>query len=160
MDSIYIETTVIGHLVGRMRSDTVIAARQQATREWWETQSKRYSCFISLLVIDECAAGDAEAARERLAILSNLGVVGGSADADELANALLKSNAIPETEPRDAMHISLAATNGLRYLLTWNFKHIANAQLRAKIEGTCRLNGYEPPIICTPEELMGIENDG
>jgi len=51
------------------------------------------------------------------------------------------------------------ATNGVRYLLTWNFKHIANASLRAKIEMVCRDSGFEPPIICTPEELLGNSND-
>ena len=40
------------------------------------------------------------------------------------------------------------------YVLTWNCTHIANAAIRDKIERTCREAGYEPPIICTPEELM------
>lgn len=109
-------------------------------------------------MIDECSAGNAVFAKERLQEISKLDVLGGSPDADELAAALLKSKAIPESEPRDAMHISLAATNGVKYLLTWNFKHIANARLRSKIENTCRANGFEPPIICTPDELMGLED--
>ena len=40
------------------------------------------------------------------------------------------------------------------YLLTWNLKHIANATIRSKVEALCRAEGYEPPIICTPDELM------
>jgi predicted nucleic acid-binding protein len=158
MDTVYIETTIVGHLSGRLLADATVAARQCATREWWKLEAMRYQCFISLLVIDECSAGDAEAAEERLQIIANLDVLGGSPEADALAGELLKSKAIPATEPRDAMHISLAATNGIKYLLTWNFKHIANAQLRSRIEATCRVNGFEPPIICTPEELMGIDN--
>jgi len=156
METIYIETTIIGHLGGRILSDSLVAARQQVTRDWWEHQSPNYQRYISYLVIDECSAGNSTAVDERLRLIANLDVVGGSKDADTLANALLNSKAIPETEPRDAMHISLAATNGIRYLLTWNFKHIANARLRMKIEETCRANGFEPPIICTPDELMGI----
>ena len=109
-------------------------------------------------MINECSAGNAEFAEERPRIISSLDVLGGSPEADELARALLKFNAIPETEPRDAMHISLAATNGVKYLLTWNFKHIANARLRSKIEATCRVNGFEPPTICTPDELLGIDD--
>ena len=144
MDTIYIETTIVGHLGGRILGDAIIAARQRSTREWWTTQSSRYQCFVSLLVIDECSAGNAESAEERLRIISDLDVLGGSPEADALANALLKSKAIPETEPRDAMHISLAATNGVKYLLTWNFKHIANAQLRSKIEATCRTMDSSP----------------
>ncbi len=158
MDTVYIETTIVGHLGGRILDDAIIAARQHSTRAWWTTRSSRYTCFVSLLVIDECSAGNANFAEERLQIISNLDVLGGSPEADELADALLRSKAIPETEPRDAMHISLAATNGVKYLLTWNFEHIANAQLRSKIENTCRGNGFEPPIICTPDELMGIDD--
>ena len=51
------------------------------------------------------------------------------------------------------MHIAVAAVHGVEYLLTWNCKHIANATMRQAIEGVCREAGYEPPIICTPEEL-------
>lgn len=159
METIYIETTIIGHLGGRILSDTLVAARQLVTRNWWEHQSINYQVYVSYLVIDECSAGNTTAANKRLEFIADLDIVGGSDEADMLANALITSKAIPQTEPRDAMHISLAATNGVKYLLTWNFKHIANAQLRTKIEETCRVNGYEPPIICTPEELMGIEND-
>ena len=42
------------------------------------------------------------------------------------------------------------------YLITWNFRHIANAAKRAQIEYVCRLSGYEPPIICSPQELMEV----
>lgn len=158
MDTIYIETTIVGHLCGRILDDVTTAAHQRSTRAWWETRSSRYKCFVSLLVIDECGAGNADFAKERMQEISKLDLLGGSLDADELAAALLKAKAIPESEPRDAMHISLAATNGVKYLLTWNFKHIANARLRSKIEDTCRANGFEPPIICTPDELMGLDD--
>ena len=54
------------------------------------------------------------------------------------------------------MHIAVSAVNGMDYLVTWNFKHIANAAMRANVELVCRLNDYEPPIICTPLELMEV----
>lgn len=73
--------------------------------------------------------------------------------ADERARQLIAGHAIPATEPRDAAHISLAAVNGLEYLVTWNFKHIANAATRDAIESICRDTGYEPPTICAPDEL-------
>ena len=55
----------------------------------------------------------------------------------------------------DAMHIAIAAAHGVEYLLTWNCTHIANAQMRPAIERLCREEGFEPPILCTPEELLG-----
>ena len=61
---------------------------------------------------------------------------------------------IPAKAEVDAVHIAAAVVNGMDYLLTWNCTHIANAAIRGKIEHTCRDMGLQPPIICTPEELM------
>lgn len=55
----------------------------------------------------------------------------------------------------DALHIAVAVVNGMDYLLTWNCTHLANATLRPRVEAACRDLGYEPPTICTPEELLG-----
>ena len=61
------------------------------------------------------------------------------------------------TASEDALHISVATVHGVDYLLTWDCKHIANAMMRQAIERVCREGGYEPPVICTPEELMDNE---
>ena len=74
--------------------------------------------------------------------------------AEELAARLLAASALPEKAKADALHIAIATVHGIDYLLTWNCKHIANATMRLKIESICRSSGYEPPIICTPLELM------
>lgn len=154
--TIYIETTVIGHLVGRILADPVVAGRQTVTRNWWPTATSKHRLFVSRLVADECAAGDPDAAAERLAVLDSLEFLAASPEADGLAARLIAGRAIPKTEPRDAAHISLAAVNGIQFLVTWNFKHIANATTRAGIESICRKAGYEPPIICTPDELSEV----
>lgn len=86
-------------------------------------------------------------------VLKSLEFLAASEEADKLAERLIAGHAIPETEPRDAAHISLAAIHGIEYLVTWNFKHIANPTTRAAIESICRRAGFEPPIICTPDEL-------
>lgn len=59
----------------------------------------------------------------------------------------------PRKAAEDALHIAVAAVHGLDFLLTWNCKHIANAMMRSAIEWVYREAGYEPPVICTPEEL-------
>jgi hypothetical protein len=154
--TVYVETTVIGHLVGRILDDPTVAGRQTVSRDWWPTATRHYRLFVSRLVADECGGGDAEAAAERLAVLDSLEFLAASVAADELARKLILGHAIPATEPRDAAHVSLAAVNGIEYLVTWNFKHIANATTRTAIESICRAAGYGPPIICTPDELSGV----
>ena len=79
----------------------------------------------------------------------------------ELADSLIRDVPLPQ-RAADAIHIALAAFHGLDYLLTWNSKHIANVTLRPRIEAVCRAAGYEPPLICTPEELPtgGQDDEG
>jgi predicted nucleic acid-binding protein len=75
------------------------------------------------------------------------------AEAGELAAALLREVPLPPNAAADALHIATAAVHGMQYLLTWNCTHLANATLRPRIEAVCRAAGFEPPLICTPEEL-------
>lgn len=53
-----------------------------------------------------------------------------------------------------SVHIAVAAVHGIDYLLTWNLRHIANAQMKWRIERTCLAAGYIAPVVCTPEQLM------
>jgi predicted nucleic acid-binding protein len=159
MESVYIETTIVGHIAGRMHPDPLVAARQETTRDWWRDEASGYEVFISQVVLEECSQGDPTAAAERLEVVKNLDLLEASQEVDDLANALISERAIPASEPRDAFHIAIAAVNGVNYLLTWNCKHIANATLRGCIERVCREAGFEPPIICTPEQLVEIDDD-
>jgi hypothetical protein len=115
--------------------------------------------LVSQLVRDECSGGDPAAAKERLDVVDPLEMLEINDEVQELADKLTVSGAIPPSEPRDALHIAIAAYYGVEYLVTWNFKHIANAALRGRIEAVCRDAGFEPPVICTPEELAGEEDN-
>jgi predicted nucleic acid-binding protein len=159
MDTVYLETTVVGHIAGRQHADPFVAARQQVSRDWWRNEAKHFAVIISQVVLDECGAGDPTAAAERLEVVDGLDLLESSDDVDALADALIRGKAIPPSEPRDAFHIAIAAVNGVKYLLTWNFKHIANAALRGRIEKICRDAGFAPPTICTPDELTGADEN-
>ena len=158
METVYIETTIVGHIAGRIHRDPFVAVRQQVARDWWRDHAPRYAVFISQLVLDECSDGDPSAAAERLEVVKDVDLIESSDEVDGLAAALIASRAIPASEPRDAFHIAISAVNGVNYLMTWNLKHIANASLRGRIEQVCRDAGFEPPIICTPDELMGTDD--
>jgi predicted nucleic acid-binding protein len=153
---VYIETSIISYLVARPSRDIIVAANQQATQEWWDSRKKEFEIYVSQLVIQESGVGDEGAAADRLEALSNVPLLDIIDEAVQLAEKLIEQKAIPAKASEDALHIALAAVHGMDYLLTWNFKHIANATMRANVELVCRLNGYEPPIICTPLELMEV----
>ena len=90
---------------------------------------------------------------KRLNALVGLPLLPISVEAIELAELMLKQHALPAKAADDALHIAIAALHGIHYVLTWNCRHIANAHMRKSIERTCRTAGYEPPALCTPEEL-------
>lgn len=75
-------------------------------------------------------------------------------DALQLAKELLQAGALPAKAADDALHIAVAATKAVPYLLTWNCRHLANVVMRPVIETVCNAMGFEPPIICTPEDLL------
>ena len=118
MDSVYIETTIVGHIAGRVHPDPIVAARQQITRDWWRNEASGYVVFISQVVVEECSQGDPSAATERLEVVKDLDLLESSDEVDDLANALISEKAVPASEPRDAFHIAIAAVNGVNYLLT------------------------------------------
>jgi hypothetical protein len=62
---------------------------------------------------------------------------------------------MPARAAADSVHIAVAAVHRVSYLMTWNLRHIANAELRSSVDRICRRAGYPPPVICTPDELMG-----
>lgn len=150
---VYIETTIPSYLTAWPSRDLIKAAQQQATREWWQTRD-RFELLVSQLVIEEASGGDPQAAAERLKVLEGLPVLRASDEATAPAQRLVNEGTLPKTAGADALHIALAVSGGVEYLLTWNCRHIANAAMRSRIEAVCRTSGYEPPVICTPVELM------
>ncbi len=156
---VYIETTVISYLTAQPARDVVIAGHQQSTRDWWRNATNRFELVASQLVLTEASAGDPEAARARLAALDSLTLLDATEEALELAQQLVNAGAVPAKAAEDAAHIAIAVVNGIEYLVTWNYRHIANATIRSQIETVCRNAGFEPAIICTPEELMERDHD-
>ena len=154
----YIETSVVSYLTARPSRDVVVAAYQELTREWWRDAPDRLELTASQLVVAEAGAGDPEAARVRLEVLASMPLLDATPDAERLAQTLVDLGAVPRQAAEDAAHIAIAVTNGVEFLVTWNFRHIANASMRAQIERTCRQAGYEPPVICAPSELMETDH--
>ncbi|WPL17971.1 hypothetical protein Thiowin_03019 [Thiorhodovibrio winogradskyi] len=154
---VYIETSVISYLAARPSRDLIVAAHQQLTHAWWSVRHE-WELSISALVIEEAKAADADAAKRRLNRLEGLSILHMTDLALDLSTRLIADGALPEKAKEDAVHVALAAAHGMDYLLTWNCKHIANATKRTLIERICQSASCAPPIICTPEELLGDRN--
>lgn len=152
---VYIETSVISYLTARPARDVVVLAHQQLTRDWWAVARHAFDLYVSEIVIAEAEKGDEEAARARLELLRGMNQLSASAAAEQLVPILLRDTGLPPKALADMSHIAVATVHGMEFLLTWNCKHIANANVLRRVAKTCRSRGYELPVICTPEELMG-----
>ena len=152
----YIETTIPSCLTAWPSSDLVRAGHQKITKDWWEQRRPDFALYISQFVLDEASAGDAAAATARLQALERLPLLPVTSQTEVLAENLIRDLCLPAKAASDAAHIPVAACNNMDFLLTWNCRHINNAELIPQIQKTCRSLGLECPVICTPEELMGI----
>jgi predicted nucleic acid-binding protein len=155
METVYLETSFISYLVSQPSRDLLVAAHQQTTHEWWHKRRQEFACYVSQVVIDEAAVGDQDESKKRMEVVDSLRVLEITDDAEELTEAILRAQIIPPKAVRDAAHIAVAAVHSMDYLLTWNCKHLANAQIMRRIGRVCNHEGYDMPLICTPEELMG-----
>jgi hypothetical protein len=153
--TLYIETSIVSYLAARPSRDLITAAHQQVTHQWWDRRREAFDLFVSQVVLSESAGGDPEAALRRAEFLSGLPLLDVTPAVTVLAGSLVKQIPLPPAAGADAFHIALAACHGMNYLLTWNCAHIANAELRPRVETVCRRHGYSPPVLCTPDELMG-----
>lgn len=152
---VYVETSVISYLVARRNQrDLLVASNQELTQEWWETRRERFELCVSAVVLAEASRGDATFAAARTAVSRELTLVETSQAAMDLASALIERAALPQNAYEDALHIAVAATTGMDYLLTWNCKHIANAVMIPRVNSVIRSFGFEPPLIYTPQQLM------
>jgi hypothetical protein len=156
---VYIESSVISYLTSRPSRDVIIAARQAISTDWWENHRHRFELCISILVEEEIGKGDAKAAQLRREIVADLPSLAISDEATSIANLLLANSAVPKGSEEDALHIGVAAAQGADFLLTWNFKHINNAETKNAIVRLVESRGYVCPQLCSPEELGGMAND-
>ena len=152
--TVYIETSIVSYLTSRPSNDIRVAASQNTTIEWWDNRRPVFDLYVSEFVLTEAGFGHPDAANRRMVVLKDIPELTTVEDVRILGKTLIAQGSLPVKAEIDAYHIAVAAVHGMEYLLTWNCTHIANAVMRPKIESVCREFGYEPPIICTPQELM------
>ena len=156
LPKLYLETTIPSYLTARRSRDLRLAADQEATEQWWQTQRHEYELYVSETVHFEVARGEAAMAEARLKTLAGIIVLKTNSEVDALVEELKRDGIIPDAAAADALHIALAAVNGMDFLLTWNCKHINNPNQIRRIERACRTRELVCPVICTPGELLPL----
>ena len=154
-ETVYIETSILGYLTARSTKNLILAANMEITKDWWELRRNAFTLYTSEAVLDEAAQGDYEIAIQRLNMLRDISLLALDESVQGLAGQLLARSNLPPKAAVDAIHIAAATVHGMDYLLTWNCRHIANAQIQGKLAEISLDFGYVLPVLCTPNELMG-----
>lgn len=155
VERVYVETSIFGYLASKASRQVMLLAHQRLTHAWWRERRHAFDLYVSELVLAEAAQGDTSAASKRLRLLRGIPSLALTDEARELAECLVREKAIPKRAAADALHVATAAVHEIDYVVTWNCRHIANAQIRRKVEDACSTAGFVCPLLCTPEELMG-----
>jgi hypothetical protein len=152
--SVYVETTVVSYFTARPSRDVIVAARQESTRELWPRLISEFDSYISVLVREEASKGDDVQASLRKQAIEPFTTLDTDAAANTLALKIVEGHGIPEEYPEDALHIAVAAVNGMDVLVTWNFAHLNNPFTRMIVRQIVEDAGYQCPEICSPDELI------
>ena len=120
MNTVYLETSIVGYLRQRPSSQVVMAARQLLTSKWWDTERTNYELVVSQYVLDEASGGDPILASERMQALAGIPLLPVAPQITQIANEIITRAILPPKAQVDALHIATVAHHRIQYFLTWN----------------------------------------
>ncbi|HZF11721.1 MAG TPA: type II toxin-antitoxin system VapC family toxin [Thermoanaerobaculia bacterium] len=155
----YVETTIPSfYHEARTSPDSV--ARRDWTRQWWKEALDLYQLVTSTAVLDELAGGSAERGALRLDLVRALPILPIDPAIIEIVEAYIRYKLMPTDPGGDAMHLALASYHKCDFLVTWNCRHLANANKFGHIRRVNTMLGLFVPALVTPLELLGGSDEG
>ena len=154
---VYIETSIPSFFY-EVRTEPEMLARKQWTQQWWEKAEKDYLLVTSVAVLDELGRGDFPGKKEALELLRPLPLLSIEEAVTEIVQAYIQQKVMPTDPVGDALHLALASYHKCDFLLTWNCRHLANANKFGHIRRVNTLLGLYVPLLVTPLELSGEQN--
>ena len=150
---VYIETTIPSFYY-EVRTEPEMIARRNWTRNWWDNQRHAYELVTSEAVLDELEGGTFPNQDQDLALLAEVSLVSVEPAIIEIVEAYIQHLVMPRDPTGDALHLALASFHKCDFLLTWNVRHLANANKFAHIRRVNTLLGLFTPTLITPLELL------
>ena len=153
---VYIETT-IPSFYQEVRTEPEMIARRNWTREWWNNQREHYQLVTSIAVIEELERGDYPNKEKILNLVADISLLSINTEIHDIVETYIKRKLMPADILGDALHLATASFHGCDFLLTWNCKHLANANKFSHIRRLNTLLGLYVPALITPVELLSWE---
>lgn len=152
---IYVETSIPSFYY-EVRSEPDMVARREWTRRLWKTANREYELLTSVAVLEELESGDFPNKQDALGLMRDLPLLAGPPEIDEIVETYIRHKVMPADPGGDARHLALASFHRCDFLLTWNCKHLANANKFGHIRRVNVMMGLFVPLLVTPMELLGV----
>ncbi len=153
---IYVETSIPSFYFDT-RPGAENEARRNWTREWWDVARWQDQLVTSLAVIRELESTPEPKRAQCLGLLGELPLLATGPKVDDLVRHYITQKVMPDDANGDARHLALATFHKCDILVSWNCRHIANANKARHIEHVNRALGFDTPKLITPLELIGEE---
>jgi predicted nucleic acid-binding protein len=151
---VYIETT-ISSFYHEDRTEAFAVARREWTRTWWDKRSHLYELVSSQAVFDELNEGNYPKKDKCIALLQDIPFIPIEEEIATIVQTYIQHKIMPNDAGGDALHLALASYHKCDILLTWNCKHLANANKFNHIRYVNTMLSLYTPAIVTPLELLG-----
>ncbi|NQV26161.1 MAG: hypothetical protein HQ518_17540 [Rhodopirellula sp.] len=154
MARIYVETTVIS-FYHNARSGPEMVSRQNWTRRWLDAALDGSDELVTSLAVEaELNAGEFPNKADMLQLASRFRLLDLNDAVAEAVDAYIASHVMPDDPGGDALHLAAAAFHRCDFLVTWNCRHIANANKFGHIRRVNGILGLGNPALVTPLELL------
>jgi predicted nucleic acid-binding protein len=155
---VYVETSIPSFFYEE-RPQPEMVARRTWTRDWWATASTANELVTSLAVVEELERGEFAAKESCLELVAKLPLLAIEPPILEVVEAYIRHRVMPADPVGDALHLALASYHRCDFLVTWNCRHIANANKFGHIRRVNAILGLYNPSLVTPLELLGGTED-
>ena len=156
---VYVETS-IPSFYHEIRSEPEMVACRKWTRQWWDKSREEYHVVTSDAVLDELSREGHPDRKQTLSLMQNVELLPIEEETGEIVEAYIEHKLMPRNPVGDALHLALASQHKCDFLLTWNCKHLANANKFSHIEWVNTTLGLFVPTLVTPLGLLGGLGDG
>lgn len=156
--TVYIETTIPSFYF-EVRSDPSMIARRESTRRWWLEDRPSYDIVTSAITLAELQDGDYPGRLDAIALMAEIPLLEAVPEIDEIVGVYAARHLMPREDLADAYHLATASFYGADFLLTWNCRHLANANKVRHLRTVNAELGLVVPIVTTPDLLIKEMDD-
>ena len=149
--SVYLDTSIFSYLIDEREN---LKSFIEITKDWWNTQKEYFKLFISNEVMAELQLGKYPNKKTAINIAEPIEILPRTDEIREVAEIYIENFIMPKDYEGDAIHLAYSSLYKIDFLLTWNCKHLANANKKLHIRKINTKLGLFVPEIITPLELF------